>query len=294
LSGHPADAVLIASPTGLHVSMATEALASGCYVYLEKPLAADAKSARELASLSSARERLMVGFNYRFHPLVIQLRRQAHSRSMGNLLGVRTVFSMAESVSPGWKTQRSSGGGVLLDLASHDVDLIRYVTGREILAVSTTLSSRRTEHDTAALTLHLEGDVIAQCLVFANAAETASIEVTGEDGVARCERYRSSCLEVYGKRVGGFAERLRATARATLSFPHHLRRLRHPWNEPSLAFALESFINFVREGSPPSPGVIDGLRTMEVLAAAEASALSGSRTQVSSPLRDTQQIGTLA
>ena len=60
----------------------------------------------------------MVGFNYRFNGLYETARRIIHSGALGEIVAVRTVFSLPTHPTPEWKRSVANGGGVLFDLPS--------------------------------------------------------------------------------------------------------------------------------------------------------------------------------
>lgn len=64
-------------------------------------------------------------------------------------MAVRTVFSSAAHELPVWKQTRQNGGGALLDLASHHIDLIPFLFEGEIVDVSAKMRSERSEGDSA-------------------------------------------------------------------------------------------------------------------------------------------------
>lgn len=279
LARTPCDAVLIASPSGLHAPMTLKALDAGIHVYLEKPVATDLEGARRLAAHPSA-NRVMVGFNYRFHPLVREMRKIVRTGGVGDAVCVRTLFSTTDTNAPAWKKIRAEGGGALLDLTTHDVDLIRFVTGREITSVSALITSRHAEGDTASLLLECEDGMTAQCVALSGCAESAQFDVSGEMGGASFERYRSSRVKVWGRRAGGLRERVRSAVREAAATPQRMKQMRHPWNDPSFASALESFVKAVRTSKAPRVQLEDGLRSLAVLLAAEESMRSGRRVPV--------------
>jgi UDP-N-acetylglucosamine 3-dehydrogenase len=279
LAKAPCDAVLIASPSGLHAPMASMALEEGRHVYLEKPVATDLEGARRLAAHPFA-NRVMVGFNYRFHPLVREMRKLVRTGGVGDAVCVRTLFSTPDANAPAWKRQRAQGGGALLDLTTHDVDMIRYVTGREIITVSALITSRHAEGDSALLLLECEDGMTAQCVALSGCAESAQFDVTGEKGGASFERYRSSRVKVWGRRAGGLRERVRSVVREAAATPERMKRMRHPWNDPSFGLALDSFVKSVKSSKPPRVTLEEGLRSLSVLLAAEESMRTGSRVPV--------------
>ena len=133
---HPSVQVVDCSlPNDLHAPALREALQAGKPVFCEKPLALDAAEAREIARLS-ARTGVPVGmmFQYRFVPALMQARRLIESGELGPIYSFRVEYLHTGYQDPsrpmGWKMHRSrSGGGALVDLGSHVIDLVRWLLG---------------------------------------------------------------------------------------------------------------------------------------------------------------------
>ncbi len=268
------EAVVICLPSHLHAAAAEAALAAGRHVYLEKPLASTlADGQRVVAAWRAAGRVGMVGYNYRFHALYQALRREVQSGALGPLIAARTQFSTPARTLPAWKQQRATGGGVLLDLGSHHLDLVRYLFAQEVTAVSASIRSTHTADDNALLHLRLADGVEVQSLFSFTAGDADRVEVYGEAGQAVVDRYRSWNVERLLP-VGG-AARLRQWAQtggALLRSPYLRHKLTGSRQEPSYAAALTHFIAAVRGETAAAPDFADGLRTLEVIDAAETSA----------------------
>ncbi|HEX8720249.1 MAG TPA: Gfo/Idh/MocA family oxidoreductase [Pyrinomonadaceae bacterium] len=128
------DAVIVASPNATHAQTCVAALRSGAHVLCEKPLATSAAEAEAMvrAAEESGRE-LMAAFANRFRPEVAALRTAMREMGLGGVEGVRCGWLRRNGV-PGagtWFTRRAlSGGGVLIDLGSHLLDLAVWLSGR--------------------------------------------------------------------------------------------------------------------------------------------------------------------
>ena len=282
------DAVVVCAPTGLHAGIARAVLDRGLHLYLEKPIAASIEEAEPL--LESWRRQgkvAMVGFNYRFHPLFQSAREVIDSGKLGALLAVRSVFSTWIEDLRAWKTTRATGGGVLLDLASHHVDLIHYLFGQDVAEASAQVRSGRAEADTASVELRLQNGLLVQSFFSLSSVEEDQLEIYGEAGRLRVDRYLSVDCEVRSRE--GARSRLGQIA-AALNFvrrPVYLaRKMRAAGHEPSYAAALDHFIGAIRNGTPASPDLLDGYRSLLVIEAAEQSARTGMRVPVRS-LRST-------
>jgi predicted dehydrogenase len=269
------DAVVICLPNALHAEVAVAALRAGKHVYLEKPLATNLAEARRVWAAWQASGRVgMIGFNYRFHRLYRAARDCVRSGRIGPVVAARSVFTTPPRSLPAWKQARHSGGGVLLDLASHEIDLLRYVLDQEVAEVSAHVRSLHTEGDTATLQLRMTDDAQAQVFVSLCAGEAAEFEVYGQAGSVRLDRYRSWTVRVSGSRAG----------LGTLGgLPYLLAKLRAPANEPSFGAALAQFVGAVRGDHPAGPDFLDGYRSLAVLTAAEEAARTGRTVTLAVP-----------
>jgi len=131
----------VASPNHLHAEMAIAALRAGKHVACEKPLAgtlADARKMRDAAR--KARGKTFVWYNYRRVPAVALARDLVQSGRIGRIYHVR-AFYLQDWGKPDvpliWRFQKKyTGSGAMGDLAAHIVDMMRFVTGQEIVEVA--------------------------------------------------------------------------------------------------------------------------------------------------------------
>ncbi len=278
------EAVFICVPTALHAEVALAALEHGKHIYLEKPLATNLDEARSvLTAWRRAGVVGMIGFNYRFNPLFQTVRRHIQSGRLGTLIGIRSVFSTAARPLPLWKQTRQSGGGVLLDLAAHHVDLVHLFFGQEVRQIYAELRSHHSEDDSAALELRLADGLLVQSFFSLCAVEEDRFEIYGQAGKLAVDRYRSLDVEIIEagrefsllNRVG---RGLRALSRGPYLFKKHFA-LR---NEPSYREAVRQFVSAVRGNAVAAPDLQDGYRCLEVVCAAERSAHTGQTLLLSS------------
>ncbi|MEX0751470.1 MAG: Gfo/Idh/MocA family oxidoreductase [Xanthobacteraceae bacterium] len=136
------DAASIAAPTHLHRDIALACIARGVHVLVEKPIASTVEEGREIiAAARRAGVTLMVGHVERFNPAV---------EAVKNALRGEDILSIAITrVGP--FPPRMTSVGVVIDLAVHDIDLIRWFTDSEIVEVQPQLSSAVAEREDIAL-----------------------------------------------------------------------------------------------------------------------------------------------
>jgi len=119
------EAVSVAVPTQLHEQVATAALLSGAHVLIEKPLASTIIEGRKLINLAHDLNRhLMVGHIVRFNPATQMLKQKLLDGDLGKIYQI-----VCRRIGP--FPSRISDVGVVVDLASHDVDLMRHLLGAD-------------------------------------------------------------------------------------------------------------------------------------------------------------------
>ena len=132
------DVVVLASPPSTHRPLAELALAAGCHVIVEKPLALTLPDAVAIAAKAAGAGRhAMVSQNYRFRRQSRALRDLVRAGALGPLLGVR--ISCRRDLRDAWISRRDWRGRMphpyLLDMAIHHVDMLRMITGAEVVEV---------------------------------------------------------------------------------------------------------------------------------------------------------------
>jgi predicted dehydrogenase len=264
------DAAVICVPPHLHAPCAIAAFDAGLHVYLEKPLApSSADGARVVEAWRRARKIGMMGFNFRFHPQVERIRQRLGNGDIGSPLGVRSVFTILPHELPEWKRSRTTGGGVLLDLASHHVDLVQHLLGEPVVRVYATTRSLRGEGDHAAVQLELASGAMAQIFVSLGSVDENRLEIVGTSGKLVMDR-----TELLWPQRGA---RLRRLGRALTALEPRLV-LRSPGAEPSFDAALRAFVWSASGNAFAGPDIADGATNLAIIEAAERSAASGCAT----------------
>lgn len=279
LSKSDAEAVLICLPTALHSEAAIRAFEADKHVYLEKPIATNRKEAEAVVEAGQRAATVgMMGFNYRFSGLHRSAKNALQKGRIGPPVMVRTVFSTASRTLPAWKTSRASGGGVLLDLASHHVDLLRFLFEEEVAEVTAEQWSEQTEHDSATLFLRLTSGLAVQSFFSHRAGAEDRIEVYGRLGKLALDRYTSADIEITSP---GFEYgRLPQLKRELQHLIRGIRRVIHSPGEPSFQVALATFIEACRGKTTQYPDLEDGYRSLSVIEAAEHSATTDQPVQL--------------
>jgi UDP-N-acetylglucosamine 3-dehydrogenase len=147
-------AVTIAAPTHLHHDLALAAIGRGVHVLVEKPIASTVAEGIAIAEAAQkAGVALMVGHVERFNPAVKAVKDALEGEQILSI-GITRV---------GPFPPRMSNVGVVIDLAVHDIDLIRWFTDSEIAEVQPLLAAARAQReDIALLQFRTESGVLAQ------------------------------------------------------------------------------------------------------------------------------------
>jgi len=123
------DGIVIATPSGLHAEQTEAALRAGCSVFCQKPLARTASEAARVIETARVRDRLLnVDFCYRCVAGVPEIRELVRTGELGDLYAVDLVFHNAYGPDKPWFYDlQQSGGGCVMDLGIHLLDLLLWV-----------------------------------------------------------------------------------------------------------------------------------------------------------------------
>jgi predicted dehydrogenase len=177
------DLCVVAAPTLAHAAVGLRLAAAGVHALIEKPLAAAAEEARVLAA-AFQRAGLVgcVGHIERFNPVVRAMRERIRAGQVGGVLQITTSRQ-------GPYPQRIRDVGVILDLASHDIDLTRWIAGApyvKVSAVTSKVAGASGHEDLAAVVGVLQdGTVVNHLVNWLSPAKRRLVTVTGELGCLR-------------------------------------------------------------------------------------------------------------
>jgi myo-inositol 2-dehydrogenase / D-chiro-inositol 1-dehydrogenase len=269
-----AEAVVVDLPTHLHAEASISAMRQGLHVYLEKPLTSDLDEGLAIVRAWKQTGVIgMIGFNYRRNVLHQSVKACIRSGCLGQLVGVRSVFSAAFRPLPNWKSIRRGGGGALMELGSHHFDLFRFYFEQEAKSVTAELRSVRSEQDTAMVQLVFADDLQVQSFFALNTVDEDQIEVFGSQGKLSLDRYRSIHVKITPSgRSRSLLHPIGQIVKSFSSVPYLYRRLMAPWHEPSYRAALADFCEAVRAKTQTVPDLQDGYCSLEMVCAAEISA----------------------
>jgi predicted dehydrogenase len=265
------DFVTIAVPTRAHAAVAEDVIARGVPLLVEKPLATTLDEGRRLRDLAaSARVPLAVGHIERFNPAVIELKRRLDAGELGRVYQVH-----ARRVGP--FPARVRDVGVVLDLAPHDIDVMRFLLGSDVVRVQAETEQRiNTDHeDMLAGLLRFDNGVVGVLDVnWLTPTKIRELSVLGERGMFVVD-YLSRDLTFYenddhprGVPPGWAAQHLKGVSEGAV------HRIPIDKREP-LRVELEAFVAAVRGDEPVAVTAADGIAAMAAAEALVAAARSG-------------------
>jgi predicted dehydrogenase len=136
------DAIIIALPTHLHLQCVKQAADSGKHIFLEKPIARNVEEAKEIISTAKRNSvKLMMGYHLRFNKSFCELKAKMESRVLGDIeiayatfISSGPFFHRAAGHTPipvpaWWFDKDLTGGGALMDVGCHMINLLRWYFG---------------------------------------------------------------------------------------------------------------------------------------------------------------------
>lgn len=255
------DAVIIALPTHFHLQCATDAAEARKQIFLEKPIARNVEEAKEIISVSQRNSvKLMVGYPLRFKTDLVDLRKKVKAGIFGDIeiahatyVGCGPFFHREEGYAPvpvpeWWFNKELTGGGAIIDVGIHMIDLLRWYFG-EITDIKSQLGHR----------LNMDMEDSAICLA----------------------KFESGVRAVIT--LGWFAQKNRVELKlfGTVDHAEMRQRLQNPlataaqvlttgsskYFQPHFA-ELQYFTQCVSKDLPPSPSGEDGLKDLEAISLA--------------------------
>lgn len=251
------DVVSLAVPTARHAEVAREVIARGVNVLIEKPLASTLDQGRHILDMAESEGvKLMVGHIERFNPAIIEIKRHLDKQRLG-----RVFQAHARRLGP--FPDRIQDVGVVLDLATHDIDVMRYLVGSEVGRVYAEIE--RKAHGSCE-------DLLSGLLRFRNGVvgvldcnwltptKVRQLAVLGEGGMYLADYLTQ---DVYWFRNSCVAEACDALSRFRGVWEGDMVKVHFQKKEP-LRAELESFVAAVLEDREPPINGHDGLAALEL------------------------------
>jgi len=235
------DAVTIAAPTHLHHDLALECIGRGVNLMVEKPIASNVAEGRAIvAAARRAGVTLMIGHVERFNPAVESIKRWIKDQDILSIAITRV----------GPFPPRMSNVGVVIDLAVHDIDLIRWFTESEIVEIQPQLSSAVAEReDIALLQFRTASGVLAHINTnWLTPFKARNIHIATRDKYLIADLLTLQVTECFGFQTDG---------------SYSMRHLSVGYAEP-LRAELVAFVNAVRRGETPAVTGEEGVASLEI------------------------------
>lgn len=268
------DAVIVTSENARHRDAVELAAAHGAHVLCEKPLATKVEDARAMiGACERAGVNLMMAFPVRFASTFERLRATHAAGQLGNLVSVRGSNNGKLPVEREWFSDPElAGGGALVDHVVHIADLMDALMGSTATSVTAVVNRKlhasRARAETAGLvSVTYANGVIAAVDCSWSQPESAptwggvKLNVSGTLG--------SVDIDFFGPRVVGMAI-------------ESGRPIELPYGPNFDASLLDTFIESARSGLAAQPDGYVGLRTLEIVSAAQESARTGRTVQLNS------------
>jgi len=166
------DAVYIASPVFLHAQQAKAAADAGKHVLIEKPLAMTSEEGQKVVDYCEGKGiKIAAGLMMRFGAYVQAMKKAIADGKIGKVVSGYSQFTCWYPDMPGnWRqSKRNGGGGAMMDMGVHCIDLMQYVTGsrvKEVAAFEDTLTFHYEVEDSSMVMLRMENG--CQCVVQSN------------------------------------------------------------------------------------------------------------------------------
>lgn len=266
------DAVLVTSENSEHRRLVELAAARGVHVLCEKPLATTWEDATAISRIVQETGVIFaVAFPMRFADLFRRLRTDYDAGLFGSAVAVRASNNGKLPSGRSWFTERSlSGGGALVDHVVHAADLVQALLPNaspvSVTAVANEILHRGVGVETAGLvTVAYDDGLVATVDCSWSRPETAptwgglKLHLLGTAGTAE--------VDFFGSRLRGLT--------SSTGLPVEL-----PYGADYNDAMLRSFIDSVGSGSAPEPGLEAGMRTLEIVLAAQQSVRTGATVQL--------------
>lgn len=275
------DAISVATPNALHAPITIAALKRGLHVLCEKPMAMTvAEAEKMLAATEKSKKNLMINFSYRFSPMSFALKQQVDAGVVGDIYFGRTVWHRRYGFPGfgGWFGQKAlSGGGPLIDLGVHRLDLALWLMGYpepSVVLGSSYNHLARIEVERQQKAFDVE-DLACGLVKFTNGA-TLILEASWAGNTNEAEQM---VTKLYGTKGGlcqsnqGGGYQFQAeiyTREGENFFTKHLDA-----TAAKVPSAYSEFVDSILEGRQPIASGDDGVKVMKILEGIYRSAETG-------------------
>ena len=251
------DAVVVSVPTDLHLSVACDAMERGIHVLVEKPIARNLEEAGIMIETAKRKGvKLMVGHIERFNPAVAEIKQCVGSGELGRIFQLS-----ARRISP--FPSRIQDVGVILDIATHDIDAMHFITGGTVtraVAETARKAHKTCEDMVSALLRFSTGEIGVIDVHWLSPQKIRQLSVVGEGGMVVAD-YLSQ--DVYFYKNGRVNESWTPASHFSGAIEGDMVKPYIPKREP-LRLELEKFVECIVEAKAPYVTGEDGRAALEV------------------------------
>lgn len=267
------DAIFICTPTSTHVPLITEITKSGKHIFCEKPISFNIKETEKaLEVVREANVKFQIGFNRRFDKHFRKVFDIVRAGKVGMPHIIKITSRDPEAPSENYIEH---SGGMFMDMTIHDFDMIRYLSGNEVVEVSVKAANlidpkfaRYNDVDTAIITLTFADGSLG---VIDNSRQAVygydqRIEVFGNKGVVSAENERYTNVQLSTKES------------VSIDHPKHFFLDRY---KDAFIEEINEFATAILEDQPISCTGEDGLKAELIALAAQISHKEGRSVSLS-------------
>lgn len=281
------DAVSVCTPTYLHAEAAIAALEAGSHVLCEKPMALNAAQAEQVISVAKRSGKiLMMAFNNRFREDTQALKRMIEAGALGEIYFARAGWLRRRGIPGrgGWFTTKAmAGGGALIDIGVHALDLALWLMGNPTPAVVLGAAYAKFGHDPSrgsggwgkpvpGGTFDVD-DFACGMIRFSDGA-TLILEASWASHIEKEQRFLHLLGTEAGAEITGSPQQTRLFTERDGVLQDTTLRFRDTSQGGHMA-EIAHFVECIRTGCQPASTGEDGLRVMRILDAIYASAQAG-------------------
>ncbi|MDO8587385.1 MAG: Gfo/Idh/MocA family oxidoreductase [Armatimonadota bacterium] len=293
------DVINCCVPNNLHKEVVVDAIRAGRHIYVDKPLALNLEQAKEIvhaeaeAEAAGSHSARQMAHNYRFVPAIMRAKQLMDEGRLGRIYTFALRYLHSSNVDPNrplhWKSDKAvGGGGVLVDLGSHIIDMTRFLLGDFKRVCANPVTPIEERPNGIGGTVRVETDDV--CYVLAElqngavgtleaskmatgANDELTVEIRGSNGAILFNLMDPNWLSFYDNTLldaplGGEKGFLRIECVQRYPKPAAIPgpKLTVGWTRFHFASIYE-FVRRVVEGEPGEPSLSDGLATHQVIEA---------------------------
>ena len=273
LQSEDLDAVIIATSPRYRPDIVRDVARRGLPMFVEKPWASNLEQAHALAEICQQyRAQVMIGFSFRFLPAITRLRELMDNElGVGWMLNGEYCFDWLPP-SDHWLWQPDNGNGFLNENSGHLFDAVCYLMGKPVSVMAESVNFRGSPSaEGAAITLRFEN------------GSAASLTVGGF-GAGAIRAYPRINIFTAGGQAhlqgqGHIWDSLTWATRDSTS-THTYSEAPEALGNTRYRYAIQHFIECVREGKPPAAGIKDGIQAVALAEAVYKSARTGLKVDI--------------